>query len=485
MLLRISTLLIFLSCLSNNIAAQTAKEWFDKAIDEKDLKKKIEYNTNAINLDSKYTKAYYNRGWAKNELQDHLGAIADFDKAIKLDPKYTKAYYNRGWAKDELGNYKGAIADYDQAILLNPKHAKAYSNRGISKRKLGDYVGAIADYDQAIRLDPKDYKSFNNRGFAKDELEDYVGAIVDYNKAIRLNPSYVYSYNNRGFAKENLGQFLAAEKDYLKALELDPDYNRAKNNLRRLREKLANASPARIWVVSVGINQYQYEDYMSRLESPVENAFNFARIFEFRNVTEQRIPILTNRKAKRADILATMQKTFHSSKVGPNDMVVFYFSGHGVMVSNKMGICPFDYYELENIITDQDILSIMEASPARHKICFIEACKNDAGYASVIPEATLRAFHEKRKGIAAGVSYITSTEVGDYSRELPDVGGVFSYHLLNGIEQGNADQDEDDIITIKELFDYIQTNVRRKTRGHQKPQINSAGYLDLPFIILK
>ncbi len=485
MLLRILSLLMLLVCFHNNMFAQTAKEWFDKALNEKNLQKKIEYNTKAIELDPNYAYAYSNRGYAKNLQGDYMGALEDYNQAILLNPKNAIAYNGRGVSNKNLGNYKEAIANYNEALRLDANYIDVYGNRGKAKVIVQDYEGAIADYNEAIRLDPKNASHYLGRGWAKGEVEDYKRAILDYNKAIKLDPQYSAAYNNRGVAKKKLGQLLAAEKDYLKALEIDPGYTTAKNNLRRLRAKLAKTNPARIWVVSIGINQYQYEDYMSRLESPVENAFNFRSIFERRGVTEHQIPTLTNRKATRSNILSAMRNTFHSTKVGPNDMVVFYFSGHGVMVSNKMGICPYDYYELENIITDQDILGIMEASPARHKICFIEACKNDAGYASVIPEATLRAFHEKRKDIAAGVSYITSTEVGDYSRELPDVGGVFSYHLLNGIEQGDADKDQDSIITIKELFDYIEANVKRKTRGHQKPQINSAGYLDLPFIILK
>ena len=50
--------------------------------------------------------------------------------AIELDSQYAIAYYNRGIAYYSLGQYELAIADYDEAIRLDPQYAEAYCNRG-------------------------------------------------------------------------------------------------------------------------------------------------------------------------------------------------------------------------------------------------------------------------------------------------------------------------------------------------------------------
>ena len=55
---------------------------------------------------------------------------------MQINPKYTKAYYKRGLAKMNLKDYSGAIADYNKAIEINPRNANAYNNRGNTKSYL-------------------------------------------------------------------------------------------------------------------------------------------------------------------------------------------------------------------------------------------------------------------------------------------------------------------------------------------------------------
>jgi tetratricopeptide (TPR) repeat protein len=95
-----------------------------------------------------------NRGIAKSQLieEQDQDEIADYDRAISLDPNLTEAYYNRGVAKSELGDMIGAIADYDRAIGLNPADADAYCNRGVLYEALGKIPAAISDLDRSAQL---------------------------------------------------------------------------------------------------------------------------------------------------------------------------------------------------------------------------------------------------------------------------------------------------------------------------------------------
>ena len=91
--------------------------------------------TKAIEINpTYYVDPYVNRGVAKYELNDYSGAIADYTKAIELFPKNKYAYFNRGFAKLELekknfirfvftNRLKSACADWRKAYSLGEEAA--------------------------------------------------------------------------------------------------------------------------------------------------------------------------------------------------------------------------------------------------------------------------------------------------------------------------------------------------------------------------
>jgi tetratricopeptide (TPR) repeat protein len=193
-----------------------------------------DYNQ-AISLNPKLVEAHNNRGNLKlQKLNDPQGALADYNQAISLNPKYAAVYNNRGGLKDKkLNDPQGALADYNQAISLNPKYAAAYYNRGTLKdKKLNDPQGALADYNQAILLSPQDATAYHHRELLKfRKLNDPQGALADYNQAISLDPKSAKAYGDRGNLKdENLNDPQGALADYNQAISLDPKLAGAYNN---------------------------------------------------------------------------------------------------------------------------------------------------------------------------------------------------------------------------------------------------------------
>jgi tetratricopeptide (TPR) repeat protein len=207
-----------------------AEKWFNKGYDEKNTEKKIEYYTQAIELNPDYDSAYNNRGVAYKKLKEYEKAIADYSKAIELKPDYDSAYNNRGLAYNHLKGYSKAVIDLNKAIELKPDNADAYINRGVAYNNLKEYEKAIADYSNAIALKPDDAIAYANRGLAYNNLKGYSKAVIDLNKAIELKPDYADAYINRGVAYNNLKEYEKAIADYSKAIELKPDYDIAYAN---------------------------------------------------------------------------------------------------------------------------------------------------------------------------------------------------------------------------------------------------------------
>ena len=68
------------------------------------------------------------------------------------DPNKVAEVVNRGIARWDKKDLVGAIADFTEAIRLDPTYVAAYNGRGIARRGKGDLRGAKADEAEARRL---------------------------------------------------------------------------------------------------------------------------------------------------------------------------------------------------------------------------------------------------------------------------------------------------------------------------------------------
>ena len=288
-----------------------------------------------------------------------------------------------------------------------------------------------------------------------------------------------------------LGRLQESIQDYTKAISLKPDFALAKTNLEKAKGKLTNKRTPKIWIVAAGIDAYESAQ-LSPLRSSVANAFKFKDIFKSANLAEdQQIEVLHNENADKDNILATIQsKLCDPGQVYPEDMVIFYFVGHGVALGsgNSYGICPYDYRGLNKLISEQEILDMLKASPARHKFCLMEACKSKnlpMGGATVSRE-TLEHYNNSRKSYSPTTVFLTSAKVGQASIERDKSGGIFSHYLLLGIKgkaDGYGSGKKDNVISTRELYEYVKANVVRDTGNDQEPQINPlALQADVPII---
>jgi uncharacterized caspase-like protein len=62
--------------------------------------------------------------------------------------------------------------------------------------------------------------------------------------------------------------------------------------------------------------------------------------------------------------------------------------------------------------------------------------------------------------------------------------GVFSHYLLRGLK-GEGDNNKDRIVSVVELFDYVDNNVKRFTHGKQNPVISGNYDETLPIAVVR
>jgi tetratricopeptide (TPR) repeat protein len=97
-------------------------------------------------------KEALNKGLAYLDRQMYDEAIAEFTKAIELNSRFTEAYYDRGLTYYKKMEFNQAISDYTKAIEISPNDADVYYNRGLVYSLNKEYDKAWEDIHKAESL---------------------------------------------------------------------------------------------------------------------------------------------------------------------------------------------------------------------------------------------------------------------------------------------------------------------------------------------
>lgn len=153
----------------------------------------------------------------------------------------------------------------------------------------------------------------------------------------------------------------------------------------------------------------------------------------------------------RGNIYAALQRI---KLAGPEDMILIYFAGHGVMHDNKLWLLPSDVTSstIENMaVPYADIIGLLDDSPAKHKVVILDACHSGAG--RDIGQMTGEVQNEIKTG-SKGKVILYSCIADEKSYPWPEKGhGAFTYFLIEGLK-GRADASDDGLISAKELGSY-------------------------------
>ena len=222
-------ILLLLSCaLPNKGVAQYNRNYFywmgQQSMVNNDYREAIDILNLLLRHDDKDFDAYFLRGIAKYNMDDLLGADADFSLAVTLNPVFTGAYYYRAITRTRLGNYDDALADYQQAIELRPDLPEPYYSRGVARLLNQQFELAISDFDLYIRFEKRHTGAYINRGLSYLYLSDTLSAYHNYDLAIRTNREDPEGYNRRGSLLMEQRRYSEARDDFDKAVACDSTY---------------------------------------------------------------------------------------------------------------------------------------------------------------------------------------------------------------------------------------------------------------------
>jgi len=186
-----------------------------------------------------YSDFYFNSGSLKASLNDHAGAITDFNGAIAKgtkNPNLYVFYHTRAVEKNKTSDYDGATADFTSAINAAANISPSplyyiYNNRAVVEHSAGKDAAALADFNQAVSLKPNFVSSYASRGALKEKMKDYTGAIADFTKVLELvtptdngaESTIVATHNDRAKLRMITKDYAGAIADYKDLLRLNPN----------------------------------------------------------------------------------------------------------------------------------------------------------------------------------------------------------------------------------------------------------------------
>ncbi|MCS6812234.1 MAG: caspase family protein, partial [Cyanobacteria bacterium] len=254
---------------------------------------------------------------------------------------------------------------------------------------------------------------------------------------------------------------------------------------------------AKFWMLLIGVNEYD-DPGLTNLSYAVADCTDVAK--ELDRITdgfhkEQLVHCAGREIPSKAAIMANLDRISQESQ--RDDMVLFYFSGHGHAHNGDTYLC-LPATKLASPAPDSlllsEFLACLRQCNARKQIVLVDACHSGAASKGVViarsgdasspvfayqqPLSTQieQAFdaYTSREGV--GLFTLLSCRAGEFSYEFPDLGhGVFTYWLLDGLRGKAADRERR--IKPGPLFEYVKTETIR--------WIQSKGLTQTPKRIIK
>lgn len=246
----------------------------------------------------------------------------------------------------------------------------------------------------------------------------------------------------------------------------------------------------------VGINEY-YDRSWNHLRFAEADATGLAKIFQE--------PVSCGYDGGHIDLFVpsakegSLQPTFGNivagvqrlaKNAGPDDVIIFGFFGHGTDFGESY-IFPVDGFASlpKTAIQLEWIRSTLEASEARAKILIFDACQSGTlNQDDSRPKPRGNGFGRSIDLLARnkGWSILTACGRHEKSWEFPEKGhGGYTHFLIEALS-GEADTDDDGVITIDDIWKYTSLRTRRWANANgwsQNPELRQNVDGDIALIV--
>jgi len=235
--------------------------------------------------------------------------------------------------------------------------------------------------------------------------------------------------------------------------------------------KKHNTSKVEIYAVIVGVARYTEFEALKYTDDDAYRMYAFLKSPEGGAVPDDHIRILIDESAIAENIKKSIDDVVQHAD--ENDVIITYFAGHGLNGS----FIPYDCNGYQNRLEYETVKSKLALAKAKQKLCIVDACYSGSLLAMKSPMMeSLNLFYDQLSDTNGGTAFLMSSKEEEYSLESRGLRqGIFSHFLIEGLK-GEADRNHNKIITIDELYSFVQQEVTKYSGDAQNPIL--AGQFD-------
>ena len=247
------------------------------------------------------------------------------------------------------------------------------------------------------------------------------------------------------------------------------------------------------YAVIIGVGRYDNVGIPPLRYSVADAEAMYKVLTESGEFKKDNVLLLTDRSDRKPTLrnIKYALGTFLARAAHKNDTVVVFFAGHGAPEVDPRGIerdglakyliptdaDPDDLFS--TALPMDDLQTIFGRIEAERVVVFLDACYSGAAGGRTFAARRTRAtavddLFLERLTRSRGRAIVTASKPAEVSVELPELGhGIFTYYLTEGL-RGAGDLNRDGIVSLQELYEYVEQQVVRKSRavgGNQHPMM--------------
>jgi Caspase domain len=260
--------------------------------------------------------------------------------------------------------------------------------------------------------------------------------------------------NGRPSLNSRLDTVLAEDGDYVIVAttyrpNMTGDYRLSLERSPGLPRQIGVRGGPRVVALLVGVSDYgERINPLANTDADARELYNSLRGAGLLHPASQ---LLVNEQATTKNVALAFERA--AAAAGPDDLFLFFFSGHGAQVDTAVSAAELDgrseTIELyDAALTDAQLAPLFRNVRGRMSMLVIDACFA-GGFRTLIDRPNVM-------GLFSSEEDLTSLVADRFK-----AGGFLSYFLRGGLS-GAADEDGDRIVTAGELSTYVRRRFRRE-----------------------